>query len=362
MGAIAPLDAQIALDGLGQPAVMHFCGQMGTEDGGIGSFGRGDVALIRRRVDRALRAEPVGVAYGGLASGGDLVFAEAVLEAGIELQVVLPFPVDEFKRVSVSRFGADWGPRFDAALAAATHTVIASDSEYGGNDRSFDFGTKLAMGLALQRARHLVTPVLQMAIHDGHVQAPRPVGTEANLRFWRGLGLRSIVFDATRDVHDAPPQRSPNNVLPIVLMRLNGFQMLRGAELPPFLDDVLGRVGLLLDDTRHCITWRAMWGDGAVTTLEHVAEAAELVLRDGFGSVRLRLGLHSGQLADVPDPVLASAPMFGVLAEQTPPLTSGVYASAAFIKRLGAVPGFQSVAIPAVADRVCILRRTKPEP
>ncbi len=332
--------AELVLSALGQRQVIHYCGQMGTPAGGIASLSPHQVAGMRARIERTLAEQDVGIAYGGLASGGDILIAECAVGAGVELQVVVPFSVGVYRRVSVARFGHCWVERFDRLLSLATDVIIASDLAYAGDDRSFDFGTKLAMGLALQRARHLVTPCLQLAACDGRTQRRRPVGTEANLRYWGGIGQRSIVFRGAGDHHrhvGSPPGRAAA----ILLARIGGFQAVRGGELPRFLDRVLGRLAGALDACGPAVLWRAIWGDGMIAVFgdELAATRAAFSARKALPAAergRVRFGLHFDRLPEVEDPVLATAAWFGVLAENVPALTEGAYVSEVFAARLAA--------------------------
>ena len=95
---------------LAGPAVVHFCGHR------IGRTGRARRAF-RPRPSRSspppiaaeLERAPVGYAYGALAAGADILWAEALLEHGAELHVVLPLALEEFVRASVAPAGAGLG-------------------------------------------------------------------------------------------------------------------------------------------------------------------------------------------------------------------------------------------------------------
>lgn len=50
------------------------------------------------------------------ACGGDILFHELCLEAGIPSEIYLPLPVSEFRKISVSFAGAEWEARFDALI------------------------------------------------------------------------------------------------------------------------------------------------------------------------------------------------------------------------------------------------------
>jgi hypothetical protein len=72
------------------------------------------VPAVRRRIAAFLarQAQPIhGVS--SAARGGDLIFIDAVLALGGSVSVVLPFPVADFKPVSV---GQGWDERFEAIL------------------------------------------------------------------------------------------------------------------------------------------------------------------------------------------------------------------------------------------------------
>ena len=87
---------------------------------------------LRPRIAAALAAEGIRYVYGSLASGADILFAEAALAAGCDLHVVLPFPVESFVedggRRRQSARGADrWGERFRACLNHSTSLISAVD-------------------------------------------------------------------------------------------------------------------------------------------------------------------------------------------------------------------------------------------
>jgi tetratricopeptide (TPR) repeat protein len=101
----------LILDALGQekswldpcrpPRSLHFAGHMAPADGGT----------IRRRIRAVIKEEQIGYGFGALAAGADILIAEALLEAGAELHLILPAPIAVFRDASVARFGGDWAPR-----------------------------------------------------------------------------------------------------------------------------------------------------------------------------------------------------------------------------------------------------------
>lgn len=96
-------------------------------------------AAVARRIGLALDALGAGPADIGFtqgAAGADLLLAEAALARGVHMQLLLPFPQDEFIRRSVlpASHGEDWRARFHAVAArlAAPPRVMTADD--GGRD------------------------------------------------------------------------------------------------------------------------------------------------------------------------------------------------------------------------------------
>ncbi len=74
------------------------------------------------------------VLFASAACGADLLMLEAALDAGAEVNVVLPFAREEFVRTSVAPAGAHWVERFDVALARASRVILATSEGYLGDD------------------------------------------------------------------------------------------------------------------------------------------------------------------------------------------------------------------------------------
>lgn len=94
-------------------------------------------ARIAEALD-ALDAGPADIGYTQGAAGADLLFAEAALQRGVHMQLLLPFEVDEFVRRSVlpAAHGERWRQRFDAVLARLDHPprIMTREAAAGGID------------------------------------------------------------------------------------------------------------------------------------------------------------------------------------------------------------------------------------
>src|ERR1035438_2313596 len=155
-------------------------------------------ATVAARIAELVEQHPPGYAYGSLASGADILWAEALLGRGSELHAVLPFAREEFIERSVAPAGPRWVERFARCLAAATSVRYATDDAFLGDDVLFRYGSELAMGLALLRARYLDAEVRQLAVWDGS-PAHGAAGTSIDIASWRRAGRLVTLVSPTAD-------------------------------------------------------------------------------------------------------------------------------------------------------------------
>lgn len=171
-------------------------------------------AAIRTRAEALMREHNIGVVYGALAAGSDIIFAEAALARGSELCCVLPFSTEAFVRTSV-QIGdppdapGKWEKRFRAILEGhrgACSLTIMDPVEPAERDLDsyFFYAFRYAAGLALQRAAMLQTECRLLAVADD--RAPDTLaGASRAVADWRASGR---ALDLIPYPH-ARPQRRP---------------------------------------------------------------------------------------------------------------------------------------------------------
>jgi len=309
------------LDLLRAAPILTYCGHMFRPDAEA-------EARIRLEIDARLAEVGARIAYGSLACGADILVAEAILERGGELNVVLPFDRDAFVGRSVSPGGEAWLERFDRCLAGAASVTHASLSDYVGDRGQFRFGLLLAMGLARLRAAPLDAVAVQLAIWDGQ-GADSDAGTGAEVRRWRTSGGRTVVVDPGAVdrrcgqrliLRDHLPKRALRAIL---FADFAGFSGLPEADLPTFTSEVLGSVAGVLRRYAASVCARNTWGDGIFVILESAAAAAAVATElqealqptgDGLswgGRGGLRIGLHFAPVYEAEDPVTGAPTFFG---------------------------------------------------
>lgn len=331
------------LDRYRPPPVVHFCGHIISAPGREGRFLASEEEQVATAIEARLDALRVGFGYGPIAAGADILVAEALLARGAELHIVMPFRTDEFIDVSVAPSGTGWVKRFRRCLKQATSVVFATQDRYLGDDELFGYATRLAMGLALLRARYLGAEVRQVAVWDG--QPPvGPAGTGADVAQWRSLGLEQSIIDlpprmAPPSTQAAPAASSAAGATPARIGReqramlfgdIHGFSKLGDRELPVFVHEVLGALARVIEGFGDRILFRNTWGDGLFLVLRRVTDAARcaLALQEAIQRlplaelglpphIALRLGGHFGPVYKSLDPVLGVENFFGAHVSRT---------------------------------------------
>jgi class 3 adenylate cyclase len=292
---------------------------------------------VAERVAQAVQEWPTGIAYGSLASGGDILWAEALVAVGCELHVVFPFALEEFITTSVGDAGDHWVARFHSCFAAATSVTFATEDSYMGDDVLYVYNSQLAMGLALLRSRHLDTEAHQFALWDGK-GATGDAGTAADVAAWRKSGHRSVVVQPELNTRAGrpivggphPPDRAigttgGGRVIRSMLMGdIRGYSKLNDRQLLTFSELLLGTCAEILARYDTEIDYRNTWGDAIFIVLSNPAAAARcgLDLRDAVAALELRaadlpdhlalrLSGHLGPIFPMMDPVLDQPSFFG---------------------------------------------------
>ena len=148
------------------PPSLYFSGIIGLDEAD---------PTIQQDIEAIVEREKPGFGFGALAAGADILIAEALHRAGAELHIILPYPVDRFRELSVAPFGDHWGLRFDALVeAASTLDVLTElpDEEERSLAVAVELADLVAMGQCIRNAGVLKSRPKALTI-TGMDDAPR---------------------------------------------------------------------------------------------------------------------------------------------------------------------------------------------
>ncbi|ASK89189.1 hypothetical protein SPHFLASMR4Y_02448 [Sphingorhabdus sp. SMR4y] len=148
------------------PPSLYFSGIIGLDETN---------PAIAQNIDAIIAREKPGFGFGALAAGADILIAEALHRAGTELHIILPYPVDRFRQVSVAPYGDHWLSRFDTLVAAAARLDALTESpeeDERGIAVAVELADLVAMGQCIRNAAVLTSRPKALTI-TGRGDEPR---------------------------------------------------------------------------------------------------------------------------------------------------------------------------------------------
>ncbi len=339
---------------------------------------------IRAEIDRYLVELKVQVGYSSLACGGDMIFAESLLARGGEVNIVLPFKKEDFKKASVEILpGTDWGSRFDRILENAATVTVLNELGDANDGAAYDFCNQALSGLALLKSQFLGMDVVPLVVWDGLMGDGRG-GTQSFVDFWqskRNMKVEVVSLSTNPPAATVSPAaesstlasepvpekftetrmitRASQEIKAMIFADVVGYTKLSEIQIPVFVDNFLGKVAAMMDAMKNPPIHRNTWGDAVCCVFDHVVDAGAfaLNLRDlvrgtdwslwGLPELSIRIALHAGPVFECYDPVLRKKTYNGSHVNRTariePIAEEGqIYASEAFaaLSAADAVAGF----------------------
>jgi adenylate cyclase len=307
------------------PAVAMFCGNIFVADPEIEE-------PLASEMSQVIARENVGFAYGALAAGSDILIAEELIKRGTELHVVLPFAETDFVAQSVAPGGEAWLRRYDFCRARAASLTLASHMSYVGEGAQFAYGSKVTMGMARLRARHLHGEAIQLAI----VEAAGASSTlsDSDIRAWRAAGGRSVVVTAPslkRPVMPpAPRSEVKRGSYGLLFADYPEFAKLDERVLPLFWEEIMAPAARVLERYAGMIRQGNTWGDALFVVIDDAESAASAAMDlcdefakadcDALGvahGTSMRFALHYGVTYEGHDPVSRRTTYYGTEVSRT---------------------------------------------
>lgn len=291
------------LDSCRPPRCLHYAGHMAIAS---------DDADLARRVRDVIAQERIGFGYGALAAGADIVIAEALFEAGVELHFILPTAEDTFRDVSVARYGGNWAERFDRLMLVANEIRTVGSASDRLSPLTLQLAAETAMGSAVMRANILMTEAVQLLILDRAAGAKAPVGSSAWVgAAWERSSRRRHVLVSPR-LHDAVKAgvREKSNRRLAAMLRItrpDADPTPLPAELVQRIFDIVANAGSPLVAPRWC-------GEVLVLVYADPAPAAQValaVMAAVSGEADICIAGHYGIVDVVADPFGAGGVVLG---------------------------------------------------
>jgi hypothetical protein len=232
-------------------------------------------AGLRRHVAEAVARERIGFVFATLNGPAQIAAAEAALEAGAELHLVVPGGNEAFAAAFVDAEGAGWRARYDALAGAAETLHMVRPIGPAPSPAMLGLAGTVAAGAARLNAERLMSDALALRPASGEAEAGAPSDVPADAQ--RPIALVSVnVGDSGDAAFDSRLAR--------VREALGGMS---AAAVPP-----------------HLAGDKAVVGFGSVEEAARLARRLLSLLR---GRVPVRIAAHFGFVPLIVDPFLSDA-------------------------------------------------------
>lgn len=166
------------------PIVMAFAGHMvDAPNRATPRFPAVIETKVKDSIKSAIRTLNASIGYCSLACGGDILFAEAMVEEGGEVHVLMPFNKSDFINTSLAFAGEHWVNRFEALQTKYPSTFITHDL-YGGNDDLFSLLGKVIFGAAILRSQTYHQEPFLLTVLSEFDMKRREGGTRDTIQMW----------------------------------------------------------------------------------------------------------------------------------------------------------------------------------
>lgn len=313
---------------------------------------------IREAIRGRLTELGAEIGYSSAACGSDLLFIEAMLERGAEVNIVLPFAREDFERERVAYAGPVWARRFEIALKLASSVTYATPGPYLGDDVLYRFGNQSLQGAAIMRGRQFGVDPDLLTVWD-MTPGGEIGGVSDFIDQWADmLRLHIIDFDDLRDPPaDAPLIEAPavtagnREIRALMMSDIVGSSRVTEAQMPLYAG-FLNRVAQELGANAPAPTFANTWGDAIFATSPSAVDLATyaLALKSAvleFGDLEgaletplgMRISLNAGPVLETDDAIAGRLGNFGaeiVRAARIEPVTTPnqIYATDPFVALL----------------------------
>ncbi len=325
------------------PRVVVFVGHMiDAPDRPAPRFPAALEAQVATQIDRKLEELDARIGYCSAACGSDILFIEAMLARGAEVNVILPFAEEDFIHRNVAFASERWIIRYRNALKLANSISYVTEEPFLGDSILLDFMARIFHGYAELRAHTLLTTPRLLAVWDGIPKGPIG-GTADFIKRWPYKNQRDIIrIDSlplpvapahsppasTRQTGTKPPKaqdalayHGQRRICTMLFADVVGYSKLEEASIPAFLYEFWMTVAERLAPKPLFVN---TWGDAIFAVMEKAQDMVEYALslqravRETFWKntevrkgIDVRIGLHVGPIFEATDPITQRINYYG---------------------------------------------------
>lgn len=352
--------------------VLVFSGHLSDLTGKEPSCASAEEERLHAAFQSWLKRAGTRVVYTSMASAADLLLAEAALESGVSLRLVLTKPVAALVR-DLDKPLADFDQRLQEVCSMADSIMVLGDGTEPDKGLAVSHCNRVLTGLAEMAADALGVGVRGLVAWNGFA-GETAAGTAECVARWRRAGIQVDViapetgcqredgWGEALDFVETADKGEGMVVRAILFADVKGFSKLNERDLHRFTRVFRHELVRLVSEGPALCEMVNTWGDGVLMVFRDAVAAARMALafRDMIAtkdwvasglqsSLGIRIGLHAGPVWAVAfDPILRKPDFSGGninRAARIEPITevNQIYASDGFaaLVRLAGDPGLR---------------------
>lgn len=281
------------------------------------------------------------IGYCSAACGSDILFIEAMLDRGAEVNMILPFAEEDFLNARIRYAGSKWERRFKNALKLASTVTWSTNDPYLQDDELFRFNNLLIDGRARLRAEALETLPRLLVVMD--YLAPNLAGSAADfMDHWPDITrLHMIDLDTIREeseisfedqqktdqISTAPipsaEKFKSRTIKAMLFADIVGYSKMKEEQLPAIFEFLVAIKEKILANHNQ-VDLVESWGDALYVAMTGACRMADyaFALCDAMATVdhtafglsfqpELRIGLHVGPVYEGEHPLTGRKIVYG---------------------------------------------------
>ena len=155
---------------------------------------------IKESIRNSIRTCNARIGYSSLSCGSDIIFVETMIEEGGEVNIWLPFQVDDFIKTSIAFAGPAWINRFNKIISS--HSIqYTTKGGYGNNDELFAFLSQAIYGSAILRSNATHSEPYLLTVSSEIDLKKKTGGTKDTVTRWpfpqHHININPDIFTAT---------------------------------------------------------------------------------------------------------------------------------------------------------------------
>ena len=318
---------------------------------------------VKEALDKMVDDLDIDIGFTSLASGGDILFAEVLLERNAEIKAYLPFRKEDFISTSIAPAGSDWLERFEDSCHVKPKFL--TQEPYLETPDLFNHLGNVMMGECMLLAeQYAVTPFFISVLAPS--QANKTGGTQELSNIWpfvdthhnidptqyisigtRGNEATQTIVSEKED-HDQVDRRMGN----ILFADIVGSSKLLREDTPEIILEIFSEMNKIIAPYKNEMFVVNTWGDAIIlchsdtNAIIEIACAVQELFMDKKSKklglpkgINVRIALHKGPVFLAEDPLTNEPNVYGTSINRTArmePVTlpGSIYASDQFAATL----------------------------